>query len=134
MKMDRRAVRRIVLDSSVLIDASRGAPDAVAFLHDAAATAEVWSIHPCAPRFSGTCGVTRWPRYVTGVRRDLLARCVHLDRRPRREQFGQRYGPSHGLDVIDAMFAAAAEEIPAPRSATLNVRHFPMFPGLSRPY
>lgn len=44
--------------------------------------------------------------------------------------FGRRFGRSHGLDVVDALVAAAAEALSAD-VATLNVRHFPMFPGLA---
>jgi hypothetical protein len=47
--------------------------------------------------------------------------------------FGQRYGRSHGLDVVDAIVAAAAEFLSADL-ATVNVKDFPMFPGLRRPY
>jgi len=47
--------------------------------------------------------------------------------------FGRRFGPSHGLGVIDALVAAAAEFLSAD-VATLNLRDFPMFPGLRRPY
>ena len=45
----------------------------------------------------------------------------------------QRYGPSHGTDPIDAMIAATAiaHELPL---ATLNLKHFPMFAGLTAPY
>lgn len=48
-------------------------------------------------------------------------------------EFGRRYGRSHGLDVVDAIVAAAAEFLSADL-ATVNVRDFPMFPGLTRPY
>ena len=47
--------------------------------------------------------------------------------------FGQRYGKSHGLGLVDATLAAPAQEMSG-EVATLNVRHFPMFPGLKRPY
>jgi predicted nucleic acid-binding protein len=43
------------------------------------------------------------------------------------------YAPTHGLDVVDALNAATAE-IHAVKLATLNLKHFPMFPGLTRPY
>ncbi len=41
--------------------------------------------------------------------------------------------PSHGLDDIDALIAATAEHHGL-RLATLNVKHFPMFPKLRRAY
>lgn len=45
----------------------------------------------------------------------------------------RQYGPSHGTDPIDALIAATAKAITLPL-ATLNVKHFPMFAGLTRPY
>ncbi|MBX9592667.1 MAG: type II toxin-antitoxin system VapC family toxin [Hyphomonadaceae bacterium] len=43
------------------------------------------------------------------------------------------YSSSHGLDDIDAIIAATAEHHGL-RLATLNVKHFPMFPKLKRAY
>jgi predicted nucleic acid-binding protein len=43
------------------------------------------------------------------------------------------YASSHGLDDLDAIIAATAEHHGL-RLATLNVRHFPMFPKLKRAY
>lgn len=46
----------------------------------------------------------------------------------------RRFRSSHqGIDVADYVIAASAEEVGAPL-ATLNVKHFPMFPGLRAPY
>ena len=45
----------------------------------------------------------------------------------------RHYGPSHSLEIPDALIAATAEHHGL-RLATLNVRHFPMFPRLKRPY
>jgi predicted nucleic acid-binding protein len=43
------------------------------------------------------------------------------------------YAASHGLDDIDAIIAATAEHHGL-KLATLNVKHFPMFPKLRRAY
>ena len=43
------------------------------------------------------------------------------------------YAASHGLDDIDAIIAATAEHHGL-KLATLNVKHFPMFPKLKRAY
>jgi len=45
----------------------------------------------------------------------------------------RRYGPGHGTDPIDALIAATAKLTGLPL-ATLNLKHFPMFAGLRRPY
>lgn len=125
-------MRRIVLDSSVLIDASRADPRALAFLRDAAGSAEIWSITPVRTEVLWALR----PDEVATVRR-LFDAVYWLDVTTsiadRAGAFGQRYGRSHGLSLVDATLAAAAEEISGDVAA-LNVRHFPMFPGLQRPY
>ena len=45
----------------------------------------------------------------------------------------KRFGSSHGMDIIDAIIAATAQHHKVD-FATLNIKHFPMFPGLQRPY
>ncbi len=45
----------------------------------------------------------------------------------------QKYKPSHGLDLIDSIIAATALTHSL-ELATLNLKHFPMFPGLKPPY
>ncbi len=47
--------------------------------------------------------------------------------------YQRRWRKSHGLLLGDAVIAATARSGNA-RLATLNVRHFPMFPGLKPPY
>jgi hypothetical protein len=45
----------------------------------------------------------------------------------------RKFGKSHGVDVADAILAATAQAQEA-ELATLNVRHYPMFPGLRPAY
>jgi len=47
--------------------------------------------------------------------------------------FVRHYHASHGTSPIDAIIAATAEQHGL-RLATLNVKHFPMFPRLKRAY
>lgn len=44
-----------------------------------------------------------------------------------------RYGKSHGLGLADALLAGTAQQYGF-SIQTLNVKHFPMFPGLDPPY
>lgn len=47
---------------------------------------------------------------------------------------GRRFRASHqGIDLADLAVAATAERLGA-EVATMNVKHFPMFPGLAAPY
>jgi hypothetical protein len=47
--------------------------------------------------------------------------------------FMRHFHKSHGIDMPDAIIAATAEHHGL-RLATLNVKHFPMFPKLKRAY
>ncbi len=49
-------------------------------------------------------------------------------------ELGRAWLPSHrGIDSADLAIAATAFRLDA-RLLTMNVRHFPMYPGISRPY
>jgi predicted nucleic acid-binding protein len=48
-------------------------------------------------------------------------------------EFRRTFGRSHGVGPIDAIIAATADIHGLPL-ATLNLKQFPMFPGLDRPY
>ena len=129
-------MRRWVIDATVLMDASRergtGPGPATAFLRATASQGELWSVTPVRTEI-------RWAMRddeVTVVDRlldQLFWMDVTVDLADRAGEFGRRYGRSHGLDVVDALVAAAAETLSAD-VATTNVRDFPMFPGLQRPY
>jgi predicted nucleic acid-binding protein len=122
---------KLVLDTDVVIDYLRGQPDAVLFFKNnsdrsilsAIVVAELYagvrgdseeqmldkllSIHPIIP--------------VTTE----IAKAGGLLRR--------KFGKSHGVDVADAILAATTQAAEA-ELATLNVRHYPMFPGLRPAY
>jgi predicted nucleic acid-binding protein len=125
-----------LIDTPILVDASRSARGSTnparEFLARAAREGELWSVTPVRTEL-------RW-----GVRDDEVASLrslldsifwldVTTDIADRAGALGQRYGRSHGLGVVDAIVAAAAEFLSADL-ATVNVKHFPMFPGLKRPY
>jgi predicted nucleic acid-binding protein len=127
---------RFVVDSSVFIDVSRerhaepGA--ATTFLRQAAREGELWSITPVRTE-------VRWgmrPNEAAAISRlfdTVYWLDVTTDLADRAGAFGQRYGPSHGLRLVDAIVAAGAEFLGA-ELATKNVRDFPMFPDLKPPY
>ena len=49
-------------------------------------------------------------------------------------EYGRRWRPSHHtIDGADLAVAATAT-VHGLRLSTLNLQHFPMFPGLTRPY
>ena len=64
-----------------------------------------------------------------------LFRWVAMDRTIFRAagSFMRHYRASHDLEIADALIAATAEQHGL-KLATLNVKHFPMFPRLKPPY
>ena len=126
-----------LIDTPVFIDVSRerkggGSSPATTFLRDAARQGELWSVTPVRTE-------VRWgmrtdeARIVNELLDSVFWLDVTVDIADRAGAFGQRYGRSHGLDVVDAIVAAATEFLSADL-ATVNVRDFPMFPALQRPY
>jgi predicted nucleic acid-binding protein len=122
----------VVVDTSILVDASRADPRAIAFLADAVDVGEVWSVTVVRTELRWGMRQSEGP----GIDR-LFASVYWLDvtseLADRAGAFGREFGRSHGLSVVDALVAAAADVLGA-EVATLNVRHFPMFPDLRPPY
>lgn len=122
---------RVVLDTAILIDHLRGAPEAVEYLDS-------------LEQRPGCSEVTRI-EVVTGLRSAERAPAERLfaliDWVPvdegiakRAGELGRRFRASHaGIDVADLAVAATAENLGIDL-ATTNVKHFPMFPGLEPPY
>jgi predicted nucleic acid-binding protein len=121
----------VLLDSDVLVDYLRGLPAAGRYLDGLTVTptcSEVTRVEVLRGMRSRERRVTerflatiRW----AGVDEEVSTLAGELGRRFRR---------SHGaLGVTDLVIAATAERHKLPL-ATLNVRHFPMFPGLEPAY
>ncbi len=121
-----------IVDSSVLIDASRDRQPAIRFLSEAADAGPLWSsvlvrselwvgVRPDEDdRVTDLLDHLRW-QDVTGPIADLAGR------------LGSRYRRTHHIGLVDLVIAATAIELGG-TVATLNVRDFPMFPGLQPPY
>ncbi len=127
---------RWVIDTNVLIDASRvrnaSSDTAARFLARAALEGELWSVTPVRTEVSWLLRPDEVGR-VRALFDQIFWLDVTTDVADRAGAFGQRYARSHGIGLVDATIAAAAEILSA-TVATRNVRHFPMFPGLTRPY
>ena len=120
-----------VLDTTVVIDHLRGVPAAGDYLR----------VLPAVP----TCSEITRAEVLQGLRRaerraaEALFTVLHwadVDERITRRAggLGRRYRRSHpGLALADLVIAATALELGQPL-ATLNVKHFPMFPRLRPPY
>ena len=122
----------IFVDSSVLIDASRDRKPAIRFLTASAEAGPLWS------------SVLVRSELWVGARPDEDDRVTDLFDRFRWQdvtvpiadlagRLGARYRRTHHISLADLVLAATAIELDG-TVATLNVRDFPMFPGLLPPY
>ncbi len=121
----------ILVDTNILIDYLRGRPDAIAWL-------EALEERPAISAIS----VLELYAGARGQRdeRDIIALREQLTCLPAGEEIAERAGAilrhyrmSHGIDIPDAIVASTAEHHGL-RLATLNTKHFPMFPKLKRAY
>jgi predicted nucleic acid-binding protein len=120
----------IVLDTTVLIDVLRGHRPALAYLRaldEPPACSELTRVEVIR-------GLRRREREATETLMRTL-RWVAVDEPIARRAgaLGERWRKSHALSTVDLVIAATAEELGA-ELATSNTRHYPMFPGLRRPY
>lgn len=126
-------MRPVLLDSSVLIDVLRGRPEAVAYLDRTRAATALVSVTPVRTEVLGgirSDGV----RVTLDLLREIHWLDVTIDLADVAAGLSRRFRPAHsGVGVVDYLVAAGSIHIDA-GLATMNVRHFPMFPGLERPY
>ncbi len=128
-------MKRLVLDTSVLIDHLRGKPKAAIEVIPRAIDRgdELWS--PQVVRAEVLAGMRTTEEAAT---RDLLRLITWVDVDESLAEaagaLGRRYLPSHqGLEVTDLIVAALTQHLDADLKTT-NVKHFPMFAGLEAPY
>jgi predicted nucleic acid-binding protein len=121
----------MIVDSCILIDVSRGNQAALNFL-----------LHQNERPAISMLTVVEVMRGVRKPSEETLFGAlfekmvcvpVDLDISLRAGDYLRRYGPSHGVDLVDAVIASTAVSMQKPL-ATLNLKHFPMFPDLARPY
>ena len=122
-----------LVDTSILIDYLRGHQKAAALL-----------VHERASSALHASEITRL-EVLAGMRpaeerptRSLLStlrwHSVDEEVAEKAGELGRAWLSSHrGIDGADLAIAATAALLDA-RLLTLNIRHFPMFPGLARPY
>ncbi|MFV0253418.1 MAG: type II toxin-antitoxin system VapC family toxin [Beutenbergiaceae bacterium] len=123
----------VLVDTSVLIDVLRGEASAAAVLRDARTAGPLHASE--VTRLEVLAGMRAAEEPAT---RSLLA---ILDWHPLDSrvaafagELGRRWLPSNrGIDSTDLAIAATAVLLNAPL-LTRNVKHFPMFAGLSAPY
>ena len=120
-----------LLDTSVVIDYLRGNQAAISFVDSLNRRPQVSAV-TLTEIFAGLRS-----QKEERAARGFFAECkvITLDA-AMAEHAGvllRHYGASHAIDVPDALIAATAETRGL-ALATLNIKHFPMFPRLKRPY
>ena len=121
----------LLFDTNVLIEYLRDRPDARKFLEaqDERPSISVGSVLELYAGFKNRREEQNAERLLSEAK--VLP--ITQDIAKRAGIWSRLFGPSHGLDDIDALIAATAEHHEL-RLATLNVKHFPMFPKLKRAY
>ena len=121
----------MLLDTNILIDLLRGRPEAQRYILSLSAPPSL-SVVTVTELRSGVRSTEEQIR-LDDIVATYSIRPVTLEIAERAGVFAQRFRASHNVDIIDALIAATADVESLPL-ATLNLKHFPMFPGLSRPY
>jgi predicted nucleic acid-binding protein len=121
----------MVLDTCIVIDVLRGKNAAIAFVTGLEAPPAL-SVVSVTELVAG-CRNVKERRAVDRLLSHYAIHDIGFEIASLAGEFIQRYGPSHGTDPIDALIAATAKVRGLPL-ATLNLKHFPMFAGLTPPY
>lgn len=123
----------VLVDTSVLIDVLRGVPAAAATLRDALASGRPHASE--ITRLEVLAGMRPGEEQTTRSLLDVLDwHPVDDEIAERAGELGRAWLPGNrGIDAADLAIAATAISAEA-RLLTLNVKHFPMFPGLAAPY
>ena len=75
----------------------------------------------------------REEREIEAICAPLVSLAVTSEIAKQAGNYLRHFSLSHGIDIPDAIIAATAEHHGL-KLATLNVKHFPMFPKLKRAY
>ena len=116
-------VKRLLLDTDVIVDYLRGRDEAVAYL-ESRAEPLLLSVITVAELYAGVReGEER--RVLEGFLSAFEIIPMDKEIAQKGGLYRRDYGPSHGVALADALIAATAE-LQQARLVTLNERHFPM--------
>jgi predicted nucleic acid-binding protein len=121
----------MLLDTCVMIDVLRGKDAAFAFVSGLEETPALAAV--TVTELVAGCRSAKERRQIDQLLSRYIVHNIDRDVASLAGDYVRRYGPSHGTDPIDALIAATAKTHGL-RLATLNLKHFPMFAGLIRPY
>lgn len=121
----------MLLDTCIVIDVLRGREAALAFV-EGLADAPSLSVITATELIAGVRN-TQERRLIERLLAVCTTHDIDLETASLAGDYVRQYGPSHGVDPIDALIAATAKARGL-ELATLNLKHFPMIKGLKRPY
>jgi len=121
----------MLLDTCVIIDLLRGKTAALDFVEALAGTPALSAV--TVTELVAGCRNAKERRAIDALLSHYIIHDIGLEIAALAGDYIRRYGPSHDMDPIDGLIAATAAVLGLPL-ATLNLRHFPMFAGLTRPY
>ena len=121
----------MLLDSCIVIDVLRGREAALAFVSGLADAPSLSAI--TATELIAGIRSARERRQIERLLEVYTVHDIGLEIASLAGDYVRQYGPSHGVDPIDALIAATAMTRGL-HLATLDLEHFPMFQGLKRPY
>ena len=121
----------MLIDTCVVIDFLRGFPNAVKFF-DEMATQPTISTVTVAELYAGAKNKSK-TQAVDAIINTFIILDVTAEIAKKGGEWACKYTPSHGIDLPDALIASTAE-IEGLKLATCNLKHFPMFPEIKRPY
>ncbi len=120
-----------LLDTCILIDVLRGKDAAASFINRLEAAPAISAI-TATDLVAGARGVKE-KRAIDRILDTYVVVDIGVEIARLAGDYVREYGPSHAVDPIDALIAATAKT-KSLDLATLNLKHFPMFRGLRRPY
>ena len=121
----------MLLDTCIVIDVLRGREAAVAFVNGLPEVPSLSAI--TATELIAGARNARERRQIERLLEVYTVHDIGLEIASLAGDYLRQYGQSHGVDPIDALIAATAKTANL-ELATLNLKHFPMFKGLKRPY
>ncbi len=121
----------MLLDTCVVIDVLRGNEAGRAFVKGFSEPPSV-SVLTATELHAGIRDLGELRRVEAALQSYLVIN-IGLEIATLAGDYVREYGRSHGVAPIDALIAATAKHSGL-ELATLNLKHFPMFKGLTRPY
>ena len=121
----------MLLDTCIVIDVLRGREPALAFVNGLRETPSL-SVITATELIAGVRNA-RERRQIERLLEVYVVHDIGLEIASLAGDYVRRYGPSHGVDPIDALIAATAKTRNL-ELATLNLKHFPMLDSRERPY